>query len=335
MQNVWQKLKKKKTFFVLAPMAGVTDFTFREISADIGGVDLFFTEFISTEGVTRFGIEKYMSQLKFTKKQRPIIVQFFGSRPEQFEKCAKLAVKLGFDGIDINMGCPDRNVKKQGAGSELIRNPELAKEIIQSTIKGCDGKLPVSVKTRLGYNTENIGEYLKILEDITELGIDAITIHGRTVKQGYGGKADWEKIGQINKVLKKINPDIIVIGNGDIKTSEEGKKKAEKYGVDGIMIGREVLKNPWVFNCEPASPAGRYSRIKRIDPNIKDRLRLCLKHTQLFKKFYGEGKSFSFMKKYYRAYLLGFKGAGIMRRKLMELKDFDEAEKNVSKLLNK
>lgn len=318
MKNIWKKLPKH--FVDLAPMAGVTDFPFREILCEIGKSDLFFTEFVSTEHVVRHP-DKVPLILKYSKKQKPIIAQFFGCKPKQFEYCAELAVKLGFDGIDINMGCPDRKVQKQGAGSELIRNSELAREIIRSAIRGCGGKIPVSIKTRLGYNKKDIGDWIF---DILGEGVSAITIHGRTVKQGYVGEADWEAIGEITKKIKKSFPDITVIGNGDIKDIEQGKILAKKYGVDGVMIGRAVLKNPWIFS------KSKSTRIKdeslQMNPNIKERIRVALKHTNIFEKFYNDEKSFALLKKYYKGYLSGVPVDLVPKKELMECKNIDEAK---------
>lgn len=311
LKNIWTKLSKH--FVALAPMAGVTDFPFREILCEIGKPDLFFTEFVSTEHVVRHpGTVPLI--LKFSKKQKPIIAQFFGCKPAQFEYCAAFALKLGFNGIDINMGCPDRKVQKQGAGSELIRNPELAREIIRATIRGCEGKIPVSIKTRLGYDEKDIARYLESLKDIVkEEDISAITIHGRTVKQGYLGEADWDMIGKFAKEFKKSNKNIVVIGNGDIKSIEQGKILAEKYGVDGIMIGREALHNPWIFSGKE-------------NINLKTRIRVALKHTRIFEKHYNDEKSFSLMKKYYKSYFSGIAGDLFTKKELMECKNIDEAK---------
>jgi len=346
MQNIWQKLaENKKPFSVLAPMAGVTDFVFREMIADITerdatkhskvGPDLFFTEFISTEMIVRSGLmqigtrisaDKLPNIFHFSEKQKPIIIQFFGSKPEQFEYCARLIVEMNgrsslrYDGIDINMGCPDKKVQKQGAGSELINNPELAIEIIQAVKKVCGDQIPISVKTRVGYREINFDHIKKIAEE----GVAAITIHGRTAFQGYAGKANWTAIGQAADVIKKINKDVIVIGNGDIKDIDTGNFLCQQFGLDGFMIGRQVLKSPFAFKLES-------------DLNIEERLELCLKHTELFHQFYSNGVtvkdddfssnnrvSFGAMKKYYKAYLGGFRGASEFRKELMNAKDFEE-----------
>jgi len=321
MKNFWTKLPKH--FIALAPMAGVTDFPFREILCEIGKPDLFFTEFVSTEMIYRRGAVSAPDkkggmtpplQLHFSKKEKPIIAQFFGCKPEQFRICAQLAVKLGFDGIDINMGCPDRKVQKQGAGSELIRNPELVRKIIQATIEGCGEKIPVSLKTRLGYDKKDIPRYLEILKDIiAEKKITAITIHGRTVRQGYSGEADWEMIGKFAKEFKKISKNTVVIGNGDVKNVEQEKNLAEKYGVDGVMIGRQVLKNPWVFSGKE-------------DVSLKERIKIALKHTELFEKFHGREANIGAMKKYYKGYFAGIAGDSFPKKRLMESKDVGEVK---------
>jgi len=308
-------------------MAGVTDSPFRQMIAEIGkfsstkrsegGPDLFFTEFVSTEHIAR--VDKTPLILKYSKKEKPIIAQFFGCKPEQFRECAKLALKLGFDGIDINLGCPDRKVLKQGAGSELIKNPKLAVEIIRAVKKVVGKKIPVSVKTRIGYDRKDFNHILAIAKE----GVDAITIHGRTIKQGYSGSADWEAIGEITKEIKKINPNITVIGNGDVKSLEQGKLLAKQYGVDGVMIGREILHNPWVFCRGTACRA----------PTVQERFKLCLKHTELFEKFYGKEANIGAMKKYYKAYLSGFEQAGLVRKELMEVKNIGEAKKILKRLL--
>jgi nifR3 family TIM-barrel protein len=313
MTNIWQKLtKKKEPFFILAPMAGVTDSPFRRMIVKIGKPDLFFTEFVSTEHIVR--VNKIPDVLRIDKSERPIIAQFFGCKPEQFRVAAKLALKLKFDGIDINMGCPDRKVQKQGSGSELIKNPKLMREIIRVVREVVGDKVPVSIKVRLGYEKKDIRDWIL---DILEEGIDAVTIHGRTAKQGYTGEADWEAIGEIAKEIKKRFPNIIVIGNGDVKSIEMGKQLAKKYGVDGVMIGREALHNPWVFSGKK-------------DVGLKIRSKLALEHTQIFEKFYGPRNSFGAMKKYYKAYFSGVSGELFPKKELMDSKSAKEAKKILS-----
>lgn len=336
-KNFWNKLPKShadwrgKYFTCLAPMSGVTDFPFREILCEIGKPDVIFTEFVSTEMIVRSVVGEPLcglpkegghagpplrkfrkdlpSVLAFSKKQRPIVVQFFGSRPEQFEYCAALAVKLKFGGVDINMGCPDRKVLKQGAGSELIKNPQLAGKIIQAAKKGCGGKLPISVKTRLGYEKKN----LDWIQFLLEQGLDALTIHGRVAKQGYGGEADWEAIGEAVKMRDKMKLKTLIIGNGDVKSLEQGRLLAGKYGIDGFMIGRQALHNSWIFK----------KGLINQTPTVRGRVKVALKHTQLFEKFYGKKKDFGLMKKYYKAYLSGT----ALKKELMGCKNIEEVKK--------
>jgi len=220
-----------------------------------------------------------------------------------------LAVKLGFDGIDINIGCPDRKVLKQGAGSELIKNPKLAVGIIQAVKKGCDKKLPVSVKTRIGYSKKDFNHILAVAKE----GVNAIAVHGRTVKQGYGGEADWEAIEETARLVKKINPKTMVIGNGDVKNREQAGEFQKKYGVDGIMIGRAALHNPWVFSGK-----------KNV--SLKTRLKTALKHTELFEKHHGNEANIGAMKKYYKGYFSGVAGNLFPKKELMESKNVDEAK---------
>uniref|UniRef100_A0A7C4R9Z2 tRNA-dihydrouridine synthase n=1 Tax=candidate division CPR3 bacterium TaxID=2268181 RepID=A0A7C4R9Z2_UNCC3 len=339
--NIWKKFAKtKKPFFILAPMAGVTDSPFRQMILKLGRPDLVFTEFVSTEMIWRNtptskagvnpdlggrGKKEIPLVLKYSKKERPLIVQFFGCKVDQFETCARLAIKLGFDGIDINVGCPDKKVLKQGSGSELIKNPELVIEIIRKVKEMVEGKIPVSVKTRIGYSEKNLDHILVIAKE----GVDAITIHGRTAKQGYSGLSDWDTIGEVAKKIKKVNPSIIVVGNGDIKDIRSGALLCAKYGVDGVMIGRRILSNPWVFGEK--------------DPGIEERLKAALKHTLLYKKHYLSTSlkasikeaSIGAMKKYYKAYLSGFSEASNIRKPLMEVKSFEEAERLLLSFLNK
>lgn len=310
--NIWQKIvKKKRPFFVLAPMADVTDSPFRQIISACGTPDLFYTEFISADGLASAGYDRLIRHLKFSKKEKPIIAQFFSSNPENIYKAAKLAVKLGFDGVDINMGCPDKKIIKSGGGAALIKNFELAKEIILATKRGA-GKLPVSVKTRIGYSqiiTEAwIGNIIKARPD-------AIIVHGRTMKEMSKVSCHWDEIAKAAKLIKKAG--IVAIGNGDVLSIDEGTEKAKKYSLDGIMIGRGIFQNPWVFN-------------KKIDPNDikpKDRIGLALRHIKLFKKFWGNDRNYDNLKKFYKIYISGWPGAKELRTRLMNTKNLAEAIK--------
>lgn len=309
--NFWKNIKKP--FFCLAPMADVTDIAFRKMLAKYGKTDknksqvVFWTEFVSADGLChKEGKKKLMHILKFSKAEKSILAQVFGANPETMEKACKIISKLGFDGIDINMGCPDKSVVRQGAGSALIKTPALAREIIQAAVRG-SGDLPVSVKTRIGFNKEEIdtwiGELLK--EDIT-----AITIHARTKKEMSAVPANWEYVKRVVDLVKKSGKNIPVIGNGDIKSLEEGRKRISETGCDGVMIGRGVFGNPWFFS-------GRDIK----DVSIREKVNALIEHIKIFDKelLKKKDKTFAVMKKHFKAYMNGFDGAKELRAKLMEI----------------
>lgn len=312
-----------KPIFALAPMADVTDTVFRQIIAGCGGPDIFFTEFVSCDGLCSEGKTKLLKNLKFNKRiERPIIAQFFGSKPENFYKCAKLARILGFDGIDINMGCPDKKVEKQGAGAALMKNPTLAQKIILAAKKGA-GKLPVSVKTRIGFNKPEIETWIPAL---LKAKPDAIILHGRTRKEMSNVPAHWDLIGKAAKIAK--GSGVLIIGNGDISSLAEAKEKAKRYNLDGIMVGRGIFANPWFFNPD-INPA-------EIKP--EEKINLLIKHLKLFNKTYGPPsrkasarqvttKNFAVIKKFFKMYISGWDGAKNLRAKLMEAKSAKEALK--------
>jgi len=311
--NFWEKLKGP--YFILAPMADVTDSAFRQIVLNCGKPDVFYTEFVSADGLcSKKGKPKLMPHLKFKKNEKPIVAQFFGANPENFYKCAQLAKKLGFDGIDINMGCPAGKIVKHDSGAGLIKNPELAKEIIHETQRGAGG-LPVSVKTRIGYNKIITEEWISHL---IEAGPDAIILHGRTMKEMSKVPAHWDEIAKAAVLCRKAG--IPIIGNGDIASYAEGLEKAEQYGLDGIMVGRGVFSNPWFFNPS-------------IDPETKtpaERIELLKKHLKLFTELWGNNKNFDSIKKFFKIYISGWEGAKELRVKLMTAKN----AKQVSDILS-
>ncbi len=304
----------------MAPMADVTDSAFRQIICDTGKPDVLYTEFVSCDGLCHVmeatpadakamaGKAKLMPHLQFKENERPIVAQFFGSKPENFYKCAQLAVKLGFDGIDINMGCPSGKIVKHDSGAGLIRNPELAKEIIQETKRGAPN-LPVSVKTRIGYNKIITEEWIARL---IEAKPSAIIVHGRTMKEMSKVHAHWDEIGKAGVLCRKAG--IPIIGNGDVMTYVEGLEKAKQYDLDGIMVGRGIFYNPWFF--DPS-----------IDPTTKtpaEKIKLLIKHVELFVGLWGSEKHFDVMKKFFKIYISGPRSAG----------DFDPATPNDSAIVN-
>ena len=304
-------------------MANVTDAAFRRIIAKYGKPDLIWTEFVSAEGLLSAGRERLLVDFWFDRGEHPIVAQIFGGKPEQFYEVAQLINKLGFDGTDINMGCPDKGVEKSGGGAALIKNPKLAQEIIAETIRGAGG-LPVSVKTRLGYNKNELDTWLPALLD-TELS--AVTLHLRTRKEMSFVPAHWEEAGHAVEIRDKMKSKALLLGNGDVQTPAEAREKAKQYGVDGVMLGRAIFGNPWLF-------------AEKV-PAIEEKLKVMVEHAKLFEKLFGTGtapngkhlKPFEVMKKHFKAYCSGFDGAKELRVKLMETENVDEVEKLVIKYL--
>ena len=241
--NIYSQLPKP--FLVLAPMEGVTDTVFRQIILKAGRPDLLFTEFTNVEGIVRSNSEFVRQSLQYIPQERPLIAQIWGLDPDNYRIVARQLVGQGFDGIDINMGCPIRKIVAKGACSRLIEDPKLAVKIIQATKQGADGKIPISVKTRIGYSKLVTETWATIL---LEQGIDALIVHARISKQMSKVPADWNEIAKVVRLRDQIAPQTKVIGNGDILTRAQAYTTAQKYGVDGIMIGRGIFQNPWLFN---------------------------------------------------------------------------------------
>src|SRR3989344_6322043 len=235
--GVWKKVSRsasggKKPIFALAPMANVTDAAFRFIIAKYGKPDVMFTEFVACDGLMSPGKDKLLVDFMYTEAERPIVAQIFGSKPDNFYASALLIQELGFDGIDINMGCPDRNVEKQGAGACLMKNPKLAQEIIRETKRGA-GKLPVSVKTRIGYNKNSLSEWLPAL---LETEPAAITIHARTRKEMSSVPANWDTIADAVRIRDEYKSKTLILGNGDVQDLADAEQKVKATGADGAMI---------------------------------------------------------------------------------------------------
>ncbi len=307
----------------------------RRSAKRVGGPDVMYTEFVSTDGLVSAGREALMIDLKFGEAERPIVAQFFGATPEHFYRVALLARELGFDGIDINMGCPDRAVLKQGAGAALIEAPELAKKIISETKRGA-GPLPVSVKTRLGLKKNTLNNWLPHL---LEADLATIIVHGRTAKEMSLVPARWDDIAEAVSIRSKFGKtDTLLLGNGDVKDLADAESKAEKYGLDGVMVGRGIFGNPWFFADLSRSASRRRGRqIEHPDgaraeegqPDVKEKLKVMLEHTRLFEEIFAGRKRFDVIKKHYKAYVNGFNGAKELRIKLMAAKNSDEVERIV------
>ncbi len=322
MDSFWDSLPKP--FFVLAPLANVTDAAFRRLIAKYskpGGPQVMWTEFVSADGLAlanEEGKRKLMCDLLYSEAERPIVAQFFTATPEHMEKAAALAQELGFDGVDINMGCPDKTIEKQGAGAKLILNPELAVELIAAAKRGAPN-LPVSVKTRLGYNKDILEEWLPKLLAAEPA---ALTLHARTRKEMSKVAAHWDRVKRAVEIRNELGSKTLIIGNGDALDMDDAKKKAAESGADGVMLGRAIFGRPWLFATAPEN-----------SPSLEVRLRIAIEHTKLFEELLGDIKNFAIMKKHFKAYVEGFDGAKDLRVQLMDAKNADEVESLIENFL--
>ena len=352
MANFWLKLKKP--IITLAPMYDVTDSAFRQIVAGFcpkcpksdfkgarsptSGKPVFFTEFVSADGLaSEAGRAKLLRELYFTKTERPIVAQIFGAKPETIKKAVAIIRELGFDGVDINMGCPDRAVNKIGAGAALIKTPKLAQEII-AVAKSEAGKMPVSIKMRIGWGAPDKKEFTKWFKTILKAEPSVITIHFRTRNEMSEPEAHWAEFAPLAVKLAQRS-GILIMGNGDVKIVAEANELSKKYGLAGVMIGRGIFGRPWLFGRSERSRTSRESEVRlRSQPEIKLSLKILVKHTKLFGKMYGPGnfntknfgghtKNFAVMKKHFKAYVSGFAGASDLRAKLMASENSQEVEK--------
>jgi nifR3 family TIM-barrel protein len=321
-KSFWYNLKKP--FFVLAPMADVTDVAFRSIIAKYsrhgesgGGPDVFWTEFVSADGLLSPGREVIKRDLEFGDNEHPIVAQIFGAKPENFTPVAEMVAEMGFDGIDINMGCPDRSVNKQGAGAALCKNPELAADIIRATKAGA-GDLPVTAKIRIGWTKDETETWLPAL---LEAEPAVISIHARTRKDLSKVPPKWDAVKRAVEIRDEMGKDTLIVANGGILTHEQGEEVARYTGCDGIMMGKAIFGNPWLFDREKG------------EVTVEEKLRVMLEHTKLFLEKLGDIKSFAIMKKHYKAYVNGFPGAKELRIKLMAANSYEEIEREVEKFL--
>jgi len=298
----WKKLPKPIT--VLAPMEDVTDTVFRQIVGKCAKPDVYFTEFTSVDGLFSKGREEVITRFRFTQKERPIIAQVWGTDPPLFFKAARLIVSLGFDGMDINTGCPEKNVTRHGAGAKLIDEPKKVHEIIQASKEGLEGRIPLSVKTRLGFKSMNPDWIPFLLQE----HLDAIIIHGRTAKEMSKVPAHWDEI------AKATGKGTIIIGNGDIVNYSDAKDKCRKFGVDGVMIGRGIFYDLWAFDKQGFSMMEDHARLRD----------LMKQHVELFKKTWGTKRNFAALKKFFKIYLQGFPDASHIRDQFMKAKNAEE-----------
>ncbi|MCG7345496.1 tRNA-dihydrouridine synthase [Sporosarcina sp. ACRSL] len=317
--NFWLDLPKP--FFILAPMEDVTDVVFRHVISEAARPDVFFTEFTNTESYCHpNGRESVRGRLMFTEDEQPIVAHIWGDKPEYFKQMSIDMKKLGFKGIDLNMGCPVQNVAANGKGAGLIRRPEVAAEIIQAAKAG---GLPVSVKTRLGY--VEVDEWRDWLRYVLEQDIANLSIHLRTRKEMSKVAAHWELIPEIKKLRDEIAPNTLLTINGDIPDRTTGMKLVEQYGVDGVMIGRGVFSNPFAFEKE--------SR----EHSVKEYLDLLLLQLDLHDKYSTEEepRPFKPLLRFFKIYIRGFRGAAELRNELMNTKTTDEVRRLVKEVMEK
>ncbi|HGZ5486704.1 TPA: tRNA dihydrouridine synthase [Staphylococcus aureus] len=307
-ENFWSELPRP--FFILAPMEDVTDIVFRHVVSEAARPDVFFTEFTNTESFCHpEGIHSVRGRLTFSEDEQPMVAHIWGDKPEQFRETSIQLAKMGFKGIDLNMGCPVANVAKKGKGSGLILRPDVAAEIIQATKAG---GLPVSVKTRLGYY--EIDEWKDWLKHVFEQDIANLSIHLRTRKEMSKVDAHWELIKAIKNLRDEIAPNTLLTINGDIPDRKTGLELAEKYGIDGVMIGRGIFHNPFAFEKEPREHTSK---------ELLDLLRL---HLSLFNKYEkDEIRQFKSLRRFFKIYVRGIRGASELRHQLMNTQSIAEA----------
>ncbi len=315
-----------KPFFVLAPMDDVTDTVFRQIIATTAPADLYFTEFVNVDGLHSAGRDKLMPKLYFTDKERPLVAQVWGKTPENFYKTAKLITELGFDGMDLNFGCPEKNVVRSGVCSAFIlpENRDLAVEIIKASQKGLedaakelglDEPLPLSAKTRIGFSAIDLTWHELLLKQ----NLNMLTIHGRTRKQMSKVPADWNVIQQIRELRDKISPATLIVGNGDVLTRKQGEELAVLHGLDGVMVGRGIFHDPYLFahNEDGISPWVNVTKEAKIE--------LYKKHVLLFAKTWQNNeRKLVTLNKFCKIYINGFDGAKELREQLMVAQSTEE-----------
>ena len=324
MNSFWQEIKHP--IMALAPMEDVTDTSFRELvarSSESDCLHLLFTEFTAVDGMNHpKGKERVSERLIVSQSERAIlkekgiklIAQIWGNKPAVFHKITReITEEYDLDGIDINMGCPVKNVVKQGSCSALIDQPELAQEIILASKEATH--LPVSVKTRTGIKQHDTERWIN---QLLETKPAAITLHGRIQKQQSDGEADWNEIAKAVKLRDESGLRIPILGNGDVLSYAQSVTYSQQYGVDGVMIGRGIFHDPWFFNSSPKNPT------------TEEKLEQLIQHTRLFEKNWAGIKNFNILKRFYKIYANGFEGAAQLRAKLMDANSYDDVYQLVS-----
>lgn len=310
-----------RPFFVLAPMDDVTETVTRQVIANCAAPDLFFTEFVNVDGLQSRGRKRLIHKFDYTTKEQPLIAQIWGKTPANYESVARELVDMGFAGVDINMGCPDKSVVKSGCCSALINNRDLAAQIIAAVKKGVNSRVPVSVKIRTGFNEVDFSWP----EFILNQGIDMLSVHGRTTKEMSKVPARWQDIGKIREIRDSVAPNTLIVGNGDVINRQQGEELAKKYKLDGIMIGRSIFNDPYVFAKNSIW----------ANTNEADKLRMYQKHIKLFLKTYpNRERNWESLKRMAKVYVKGIENASQFRDNLMRSKTADDMLDVLQKRIN-
>ncbi len=373
MSSFWQTLPHP--IIALAPMDGVSDAPFRQVHAEIGRPDIMFTEFTNVQGLWR-GDVRLLDGFLFDESERPVVAQIFGNTPPDFYRSAVLVCELGFDGVDINMGCPSKCVAGKGGGAALIREPLLAQEIVRAVKRGVEDwangqtleklglapermarirqmnearttpitrrLLPVSVKTRLGFDSIIIEDWVKVLLEVEPV---AISLHGRTLRQMYTGSADWDAIGRAAAIVRQT--PTLILGNGDIHSVEDARRRVLETGVHGVLVGRAAMGNPWLFRdlrlmrdeliasglYEAGAAASAQDAAPAERPTPQERLRTARHHARLFAKLLPDHRWIE-MRKHLSWYCRDFFDASELRRQLVQTSSLDDVEQLIDSSLS-
>lgn len=312
MKNFWETLPRP--FFALAPLEDVTDAAFRRLIARYGKPHVMFTEFTSADGLIladEDGQVKLRKKLLYSGSERPIVAQIFSSAPENIEKASHIVAELGFDGVDINMGCPVNEVVRQNCGAALIKDPKRAREIIRAAKTS---GLPVSIKTRIGYNEDELDVWLP---ELLAEEPAAITLHARTRKEMSEVPAHWDAVARGVVMRDECGSKTLIVGNGDVKDIADARNKAEEAKCDGVMLGRAIYGNPWLFKY--------MGFVNPYIPTRHERIDALREHLALFDELLGGVVHYALMKKHFKAYISGWGGAKELRIKLMETEEVKQA----------
>ena len=350
----------EKPIIGLSPMDGVTDASFRRVAARYGRPDLCMTEFTSVEAIC-CGAEGFVRDLSYGDYERPVLAQIYGRTPEAFYQVAHIVCELGFDGLDINMGCPAKNVANKGCGAGLIRTPELAVTIIRAARRGLEdwaagqrledvglapevlervrhmnrGRvrpaarqlIPLSVKTRVGYDKVAVDEWIPVLLGERPA---ALSLHGRTLKQMYRGLADWDAIQRAVELARGL--PTLILGNGDLKSMSDAVERIRQTGVDGVLLGRGAMGNPWVFRgkqwAKDTLAGVSRPHDTEVDVGQEERTRVLLEHSRHYESLWGE-RRFPAMRKHLAWYCKGFRGAAQWRAQMVRARNADEVARIV------